>query len=81
MRHAIAATCAVTVFAGAPAFAPASAVNQAIQKAVPGPTRSARFTAQDGARHPAEELAFFGVNPSATVVEIWPGNARGRCPA
>ena len=29
--------------------------------------------ARDGARHPLEELAFFGVTPQSTVVEIWPG--------
>ena len=29
--------------------------------------------ARDAWRHPAETLEFFGVDPSSTVVEIWPG--------
>lgn len=45
----------------------------ALQKAASAPTREARFVARDGARHPVEELSFFGVTPEATVVEIWPG--------
>jgi predicted methyltransferase len=28
---------------------------------------------RDAARHPAEELAFFGLTPKMTVVELWPG--------
>ena len=52
---------------------PALAVEAAFQHAVEAPTRSAKFVARDGARHPAEELSFFGVTPGSTVVEIWPG--------
>jgi len=37
------------------------------------PTRSAANVARDRYRHPVETLAFFGVRPSDTVVEIWPG--------
>ena len=48
-------------------------VEPAIQRAVDAPTRSAAFVARDKARHPTAELAFFGVRPDATVVEIWPG--------
>jgi predicted methyltransferase len=40
---------------------------------VQAPTRDAKFVARDDVRHPAQELAFFGVTPHATVVEIWPG--------
>jgi predicted methyltransferase len=29
--------------------------------------------ARDPARHPVEELTFFGVKPGMTVVEVWPG--------
>ncbi|RBP09845.1 putative methyltransferase [Roseiarcus fermentans] len=53
--------------------APARAADPALEAAVHNPGRSAKFVARDGARHPFEELAFFGVTPSATVVEIWPG--------
>jgi len=30
-------------------------------------------SARDTFRHPAETLAFFGIDPSGTVIEIWPG--------
>jgi predicted methyltransferase len=29
--------------------------------------------ARDSARHPVEELTFFGITPTMTVVELWPG--------
>jgi predicted methyltransferase len=29
--------------------------------------------ARDSARHPVEELTFFGIAPTQTVVELWPG--------
>ena len=41
--------------------------------AVAAPTRSPANKARDIYRHPAETLAFFGIKPSDTVVEIWPG--------
>ncbi len=37
------------------------------------PTRSAAELARDQYRHPAETLMFFEVEPSHTVVELWPG--------
>lgn len=45
----------------------------AIAAAVAAPTRSATNTPRDTYRHPAETLAFFGVKPGDTVVELWPG--------
>lgn len=36
--------------------------------------RSAQNIARDAYRHPKETLAFFGLTPSMTVVEIWPGS-------
>lgn len=45
----------------------------AIAAAVAAPTRTPANTARDPARHPAETLAFFGVKPGDTVVELWPG--------
>ncbi|KAF0805437.1 hypothetical protein A167_03480 [Alcanivorax sp. S71-1-4] len=44
-----------------------------IDDAVANPHRSAEFVARDHARHPAETLRFFDVQPDMTVVEIWPG--------
>jgi predicted methyltransferase len=43
-----------------------------LQKALADPHRTASFAARDASRHPAEELAFFGVKPNSTVIEIWP---------
>src|SRR5689334_2097632 len=51
----------------------AVATDAALQKAVADPGRSAKYVARDPFRHPAEELAFFGIKPNMTVVEVWPG--------
>ena len=52
----------------------ASVADQAaLRAAVAAPTRTAANIARDRYRHPVETLAFFGVKPSDTVVEIWPG--------
>lgn len=69
--------------ATAPAFAMAdphaghgahgAAPDGAIAAAVAAPTRTPANVARDAARHPAETLAFFGVKPGDTVVELWPG--------
>jgi predicted methyltransferase len=45
----------------------------ALVKAVADPGRTAKYVARDRFRHPAEELAFFGLKPNMTVVEVWPG--------
>jgi predicted methyltransferase len=42
--------------------------------AVANPGRADSFKARDAARHPAEELTFFGLKPNMTVVELWPGS-------
>ena len=44
-----------------------------LSAAVAAPTRTAANIARDKYRHPADTLAFFGVQPNHTVVEIWPG--------
>ena len=49
------------------------AQDAALQQAVRAPNRSAAFVARDSARHPLQELAFFGVAATSSVVEIWPG--------
>jgi predicted methyltransferase len=44
-----------------------------LQKALSSPQRTPKFVARDAMRHPGEELAFLGLRPDATVVEIEPG--------
>ena len=44
----------------------------ALSKVIAGSWRSPAAVARDPARHPGEELAFFGIAPTMTVVEIWP---------
>ena len=57
----------------APASAGPDTVDPALRAAVADPARTANFVKRDGARHPVEELSFFGVRPGMTVVELWPG--------
>jgi predicted methyltransferase len=45
----------------------------ALETAAAGEHRSAENRARDVYRHPAETLAFFGLEPDLSVVEIWPG--------
>jgi predicted methyltransferase len=53
--------------------ATAQTPDAALLAAVADPGRTATFMQRDKARHPAEELAVFGIKPSMTVVELWPG--------
>ncbi|MET0270493.1 MAG: methyltransferase type 11 [Sphingomonas sp.] len=63
----------VIVAAAVPlAVALAQTPTNAIRAAVSAPTRTPANVARDRYRHPAETLAFFGVKPTDTVVEIWP---------
>jgi predicted methyltransferase len=45
----------------------------ALEAALAAPNRTPANLARDRYRHPAETLAFFGVDPTDRVVEIWPG--------
>ncbi len=45
----------------------------ALVSAVGSPARSPTAVARDPVRHPVEELTFFGLAPTMTVVELWPG--------
>src|SRR6202171_863684 len=65
-------TVTVLAWAGSHAAA-ATAADPALVTAVASPARSATATARDSARHPVEELTFFGLAPTLTVVELWPG--------
>jgi predicted methyltransferase len=48
-------------------------VDPALERAVASPARTPAFVARDVARHPLEELTFFGLKSDMTVVELWPG--------
>src|SRR5437870_2594283 len=49
-----------------------AAVDPALRAAVDGPQRTPRNRVRDVFRHPAETLAFWGLKPGMTVVEIEP---------
>ncbi|OYY89960.1 MAG: methyltransferase [Sphingomonas sp. 28-66-16] len=74
MRHPLYATSAAIVglALSVGAYAAAVAPGPALIAAVKAPSRTAANRARDRYRHPAETLAFFGVRPTDTVVEIWP---------
>jgi predicted methyltransferase len=55
------------------AYAAPAHPHRDLTAAVAAPSRSAANKARDVYRHPAETLSFFGIKPSDTVVEIWPG--------
>src|SRR5258708_35056105 len=50
-----------------------AAADAALSAAVANPARPAGAVARDKARHPVEELTFFGINQKMSVVELWPG--------
>ncbi|HEX8528290.1 class I SAM-dependent methyltransferase [Allosphingosinicella sp.] len=80
MRQTLMAAFAMTLMAGAacsysadrPASVPAKQ-RTALAAAIAAPTRTPANVARDRYRHPLETLSFFGVRPTDTVVEIWPG--------
>lgn len=49
------------------------AIEAAIAKQLEGEHRTEARKARDTARHPAETLAFFGIEADMHVVELWPG--------
>jgi predicted methyltransferase len=55
------------------ATASAAAADPALVAAVASSERPASAVARDKARHPVEELTFFGIAPKMNVVELWPG--------
>ena len=55
------------------AAVPVVAQNLTLEQATKVASRSPDFVARDSARHPVEELRFFGVTPHSSVIEIWPG--------
>jgi predicted methyltransferase len=67
------AAVAVMACATASAAATASGADSGLAAAVASPARPAAAAARDKARHPVEELTFFGITPKMNVVELWPG--------
>ncbi len=64
---------ALLALAGSVASSAATTSDPALVSAVASPARSPTAVARDPARHPIEELTFFGLAPTMTVVELWPG--------
>jgi predicted methyltransferase len=64
---------AFVLSAAAAVCASAASAELTIDAAIGNPARSAKSVARDTARHPLDELSFFGVTPHSTVVEIGPG--------
>jgi predicted methyltransferase len=52
---------------------PPTATEAGLHAALSGSARTDSERARDGARHPLETLAFFGVREDASVLELWPG--------
>lgn len=75
-RHSLVAstTAAVALIAGlATSTLAAAAESPTLAEVIAAPHRTPAFVARDVWRHPLETLGFFGVKPTDTVVEIWPG--------
>lgn len=68
LASALAVAVAVTV------SAPVQAADAKLQSAVAGSQRAAEHKARDVARHPVETLAFWGLKPKQTVIELSPGS-------
>jgi predicted methyltransferase len=75
MQHRFSVACfaALTALTAPLAAQTAAEVSPALQAAVASGHRTVANVARDGARRPAELLAFFGVKPTDTVVELSPG--------
>ncbi len=65
--------CSCTTNMRADAMQVEPAVSAALQAAINSPVREANNRARDDYRHPLQTLAFFGVQPNHTVIEITPG--------
>jgi predicted methyltransferase len=74
-RQTIAALAVLVAFAVmGPCSADAGTDDVALGALVNGPQRSEKNRARDRYRHPLESLAFVGVEPGHTVIEIYPGS-------
>lgn len=59
-------------FAKEPSKVAAPAANAAVDSLLKGDWREPKNAARDVYRHPSQTLAFFGVTPTQTVIEVWP---------
>jgi predicted methyltransferase len=64
----------IAFFAITSAQAAEPRIDPLLQQALADPHRTPSYASRDTARHPAEELAFFGIRPNATVIEVWPAS-------
>jgi predicted methyltransferase len=64
---------AAFTLSGAALTAKSMQADTGLSAALSAPHRSESNRARDAFRHPAQTLAFFGVKPTDTVVELWPG--------
>ena len=74
-RRLVLAALGCSLALGALTAAPlrAAAADPALAAAVAGDWRSPEQRARDGLRRPAEALAFWGLKPGATILEVQPG--------
>ncbi len=73
-RRALCSVAALGMIAGVMSFASAAdAPDAALKAAIADKARPAEDTARDKYRHPAESLAFWGLKPGLSVIEIDPG--------
>jgi predicted methyltransferase len=83
LRTTLACACTLAI-AAALASPPAQAIkpgdsaslpapDAALQAAIDGSWRDRTYVARDAYRHPGQTLAFFGIAPTQTVIEITPG--------
>jgi predicted methyltransferase len=61
------------IFAVSSLTAASPTTNKSLAAAIAAPTRTPANVARDKYRNPAQTLAFFKVQPTSKVVELWPG--------
>ncbi|MDP3740037.1 MAG: hypothetical protein Q8R02_21820 [Hyphomonadaceae bacterium] len=64
----------LTATAQSPSAKPVAAADANLTTAIANPARRQAHKVRDAHRHPAETLAFFGLKPGMTVVEVVPGS-------
>lgn len=68
-RHLLILTAAAALLPATGALA----ADAALKAAIASPDRTPANSARDGARHPEQSLAFWGLKPGQTVIEVSPG--------
>jgi predicted methyltransferase len=72
-RLAVLAIVASTALSGCAGWMHDDPPRPELKDVVAGPARTPANVSRDPFRHPSEALAFWGVKPGDTIVEIWPG--------